>query len=280
MIEKENAQHREFLARIRSAEERIDCWRQEVADLAEDGQEEQCTDCKPMLQRAHTLAIGDDKDLLDNEVYTIESTGAAFSYKSAVKIVHYFCAVSSPDQFSPSEPQFEFRNHGALFAATLTLPSFCPFQTVESKWMGSRIQAKRSAAFEAVKQLIRFKQLDEHLLPVVTRNKERNDYEGMFILLSHEMIIGFEHLLEGMALDDDDIPRKGMQRDRDWHLRLPWSSEEKTCWDEVFCYTLDLVLCPGQFDNYATLCLLSPTPLPDIPPFNLYVPDKDSKFAS
>jgi endoribonuclease Dicer len=160
MIEKNNFAHRDFLERIRQAEERMNDWRKTDVDSGN----------VPPLPPTSTTQQPDDDDnfdcVNDNETFTVSSTGASVSYTSAIKLVHYYCALLPQDGFTVTKTEFVYKEEHGLFTATLMMPPSCPFRTMESKIVKSKTLAKRSAAFEACKKLHELQALDQHLLPI------------------------------------------------------------------------------------------------------------------
>ena len=118
----------------------------------------------------------DPADILERERYLVESSGAVLTYDNAVHLIHYLCALIPRDPFTPPQlPQF-----AGDFESTLQLPSSIPLPAEDLLYRGpsrrSRKEAKRAAAFMAVKRLHQLDVFDEYLLPTTGSKDSESEY--------------------------------------------------------------------------------------------------------
>ena len=141
---------------------------------------------RSIYQTRDTAAIGDpfeDDDPSDSsfgERYVVPTTGAVLSYTSATSLLHRLCALIPRDPFTP--PQVP--RYIGDFVSTLTLPASLPLPQELLTFTGpekpTKREAKRAAAFMAVKRLHELNVFDDYLLPSKgSRAKVYEDADGM-----------------------------------------------------------------------------------------------------
>jgi endoribonuclease Dicer len=118
-------------------------------------------------------------DLAERERYVITSSGAVLTYDNAISLLNYLCALIPRDTFTP---QHKLKFTGD-FEATLHLPPSMPLSpqhlTFSGPRRGSKREARRAAAFMAVKQLHELDVFDEFLLPTAnSKGKGNEDIDG------------------------------------------------------------------------------------------------------
>ena len=141
---------------------------------------------RSIYQTRDTTAVGDpfeDDDLRDasfGERYVVPTTGAVLSYTSASNLLNRLCALIPRDPFTP--PQVP--RYTGDFVSTLTLPASLPLPQELLTFTGpekpTKREAKRAAAFMAVKRLHELNVFDDFLLPSKgSRAKVYEDADGM-----------------------------------------------------------------------------------------------------
>lgn len=119
-------------------------------------------------------------DLARRERYVVPSTGAVLTYTSAIGLLNHLCSLIPRDKFTPMHVP---RYTGTL-SATVHLPSSLPLPADLLFYEGpprvSKKEAKRAAAFLAVKSLHALNVFDDYLLPTKTsRGRENEDSDGV-----------------------------------------------------------------------------------------------------
>lgn len=104
-------------------------------------------------------------DLFARERYTVPSTGSTLTYDSAISLLNRLCALIPCDPYTPPLiPSFS-----GDFVSTVRLPSALPLSMEQLIYTGpkkqSKKEAKRAAAFIAVRALHRLDVFDDYLLP-------------------------------------------------------------------------------------------------------------------
>ncbi|KAF5386991.1 hypothetical protein D9615_001961 [Tricholomella constricta] len=118
-------------------------------------------------------------DLAERERFVVESSGAVLTYDNAIQLLHRLCSLIPRDPFTPPHvPKFS-----GDFLVTLTLPSSIPLPEEHLMFTGpprrSKKEAKRAAAFMAVKRLHELDVYDEYLLPIArSKSHETEDIDG------------------------------------------------------------------------------------------------------
>ncbi|KAG6831233.1 hypothetical protein H0H92_012030 [Tricholoma furcatifolium] len=130
---------------------------------------------------------GDDEvvgpaDLMQRERYVIESSGAVLTYDNSTSLLNHLCSLIPRDIFTP--PQVP--KYSGEFQVTITLPSSIPVPVDELTFTGpprcSKKEAKRAAAFIAVKRLHELDVFSDFLLPVTgPKGKETEDVDGISV---------------------------------------------------------------------------------------------------
>ena len=124
-----------------------------------------------IYQTRDTTTLGDpfeDEDAGDaslGERYVVPSTGAILSYATATSLLNRLCALIPRDTFTP--PQIP--RYAGDFVSTLTLPASLPLPQELLTFTGpekpTKREAKRAAAFMAVKRLHELNVFDDYMLP-------------------------------------------------------------------------------------------------------------------
>lgn len=141
---------------------------------------------RSIYQTRDAAAIGDpfeDEDPSDTsfgERYVVPSTGAVLSYTSAASLLNRLCALIPRDPFTP--PQIP--RYTGDFVSTLILPASLPLPqellTFTGPEKSTKREAKRAAAFVAVKRLHELNVFDDYLLPSKgSKVKAYEDADGM-----------------------------------------------------------------------------------------------------
>jgi endoribonuclease Dicer len=149
---------------------------------------------RSIYQTRDTTAIGDpfeDDDPSDasfGERYVVPTTGAVLSYTSAASLLNRLCAIIPRDPFTP--PQVP--RYTGDFVSTLTLPASLPLPQELLTFTGpekpTKREAKRAAAFMAVKRLHELNVFDDFLLPSKgSRAKVYEDADGMPVALTKNL---------------------------------------------------------------------------------------------
>ncbi|KAG5651502.1 hypothetical protein H0H81_008396 [Sphagnurus paluster] len=118
-------------------------------------------------------------DLAGRERYVVDSSGAVLTYDNSIQLLHYLCSLIPRDAFTPPHvPTFS-----GDFQVSLTLPSSIPLPPENLIFTGplrhSKREAKRAAAFMAVKRLHELNVYDDYLLPVArSKGTETEDADG------------------------------------------------------------------------------------------------------
>lgn len=118
-------------------------------------------------------------DLAERERYVVPSSGAVLTYDNAISLLNYLCSLIPRDPFTPQH-KLTFTGD---FEATLRLPPSIPLSpeqlTFSGPRRGSKKEARRAAAFMAVKRLHELDVFDEFLLPTANaKGKGNGDVDG------------------------------------------------------------------------------------------------------
>ncbi|KAI1783424.1 hypothetical protein LXA43DRAFT_1187033 [Ganoderma leucocontextum] len=127
--------------------------------------------------------VPDPDDLAQRERYVVPSTGATLTYTSAISLVNYLCSLIPRDRFTP----MHVPRYTGDYTATIHLPSSLPLPAhlleCEGPSKRSKKEAKRAAAFLAVKRLHALNVFDDYLLPAKSpRAAENEDSDGVPIM--------------------------------------------------------------------------------------------------
>ncbi|KAH9890583.1 hypothetical protein C8Q73DRAFT_652216 [Cubamyces lactineus] len=122
----------------------------------------------------------DPADLAERERFVVPTTGAILSYTSAIGLLNNLCSLIPRDKFTP----MHVPKYTGDFNATVHLPSSLPLPADLLVYEGpprrSKKEAKRAAAFLAVKKLHSLNVFDDYLLPAKSsRGREKEDPDGV-----------------------------------------------------------------------------------------------------
>ncbi|KAH9857576.1 hypothetical protein C2E23DRAFT_720089 [Lenzites betulinus] len=162
-----------------SQEERYLQFSQSEPHLKQVYQQREITRKGPMEEEEGEIH-DDPADIAERERYVVPSTGAVLTYTSAIGLLNHLCSLIPRDKFTPMHvPTYEGDN-----AATVRLPSSLPLPADLLVYEGpprrSKKEAKRAAAFLAVKSLHALSVFDDYLLPTKsTRGRENEDSDGV-----------------------------------------------------------------------------------------------------
>ncbi|GJE87973.1 hypothetical protein PsYK624_040560 [Phanerochaete sordida] len=120
----------------------------------------------------------DPLDLLERERYVVPNTGAILTYNTSIGLLNHLCSLIPRDRFTPIHlPQYS-----GEFEATLQLPSSLPLPKEHLTFIGpakrTKKEAKRAAAFMAVKRLHELGVFDDYLLPARSATGDNDDADG------------------------------------------------------------------------------------------------------
>ncbi|KAG5723949.1 Dicer-like protein 1 [Termitomyces sp. T112] len=118
-------------------------------------------------------------DLVERERYVVESTGAVLTYDNSISLLNRLCSLVPRDPFTPQHVP----KYSGDFETTIILPSSIPLSPDDLTFTGplrrSKKEAKRAAAFIAVKKLHELNVFDDFLLPVSgSKGRETEDADG------------------------------------------------------------------------------------------------------
>ncbi|KAI3507009.1 hypothetical protein L1887_21714 [Cichorium endivia] len=114
-----------------------------------------------------------EKDMFDEEVYHVESTGATLSLSSSISMVYFYCSRLPSDGYFKPYPRFIIDKE--LETCTIYFPKSCPLPSVHVS--GNPKLLKQIACLEACKQLHIMGALTDNLVPY-TEAKEEADEQG------------------------------------------------------------------------------------------------------
>ncbi|KAI0324687.1 hypothetical protein GY45DRAFT_1364938 [Cubamyces sp. BRFM 1775] len=122
----------------------------------------------------------DPADLAERERFVVPTTGAILSYTSAIGLLNNLCSLIPRDKFTP----MHVPRYTGDYSATVHLPSSLPLPADLLVYEGpprrSKKEAKRAAAFLAVKKLHSLNVFDDYLLPAKSsRGREKEDPDGV-----------------------------------------------------------------------------------------------------
>jgi endoribonuclease Dicer len=104
-------------------------------------------------------------DLAKRERFVVPSTGAILTYNMAIGLLGHLCALIPCDAFT----RVQKPRYSGVFASTVRLPPTLPLHPAYLVYEGppkhSKKEAKRAAAFKAVKALYALGVFDDNLLP-------------------------------------------------------------------------------------------------------------------
>jgi endoribonuclease Dicer len=118
-------------------------------------------------------------DLMERERYVVPSTGAILNYDNSINLLQYLCDLIPRDAFTPQHiPKFV-----GDFQSTVYLPPSIPVSAESRAFTGpprrSKREARRAAAFMAVKHLHHLSVFDDYLLPASSsKAKVTEDADG------------------------------------------------------------------------------------------------------
>ena len=120
----------------------------------------------------------DPLDLAERERYVVPNTGAILTYNTSIGLLNHLCSLIPRDRFTPIHlPQYS-----GEFEAMLQLPSSLPLPPENLTFIGpmkrTKKEAKRAAAFMAVKRLHELGVFDDYLLPARSATGDNDDADG------------------------------------------------------------------------------------------------------
>ena len=265
-LERDNQKQIRLLEQVREYEDQVNYWRRL-----------RCLNLVNEETGEMPLSFDDD-DLGDdivapewNEWFIAESTGASISYNSSISVLHHYCACLPNDGFVFTQPEYNIRTDPSeLFVVTIKMPSNCPLKQAESKPLPRKKLAKKSAAFNAVRELYKLGAFDEHILP--RKDETEKDW-------GERQKNSVEHLLEGMFLDATDLSgaQKKVQKDRIWEPKQPWHQGEWPSDNQstykIYLHSFESAKASMIWGSDGiTMQLALPYQLPELPAFPLYFP--------
>ncbi|KAG5647190.1 hypothetical protein DXG03_001149 [Asterophora parasitica] len=153
---------------LQQAEPEINKVYQTRHEVADDPAEEENDDVEVSLA-----------DMAERERYIVKTSGAVLTYDNAIQLLHHICSLIPRDPFTPPHlPKFS-----GEFQVTLVIPSSIPLPTEDLLFVGpprrSKKEAKRAAAFIAVKRLHELDVYDDYLLPIArSKGQAAHDPDG------------------------------------------------------------------------------------------------------
>ncbi|KAI4523212.1 hypothetical protein K525DRAFT_196949 [Schizophyllum commune Loenen D] len=155
--------------------------------------------CEPRLREVYNTRSAEDATnvdaddeveelspemLAERERFVVPSTGAILTYDNAIGLLGHLCSLIPHDPFSPPPAPV----YTGDFISTVQLPRSIPLPPSEVVFQGAtkttKKEAKRSAAFRAVRHLHAKDVFDDYLLPMGSRKKARVDADGRIIDIS------------------------------------------------------------------------------------------------
>ncbi|KAL1761626.1 hypothetical protein FB107DRAFT_200640 [Schizophyllum commune] len=174
--------------------------------------------CEPQLREVYNTRSAEDATnvdaddeveelspemLAERERFVVPSTGAILTYDNAIGLLGHLCSLIPHDPFSPSPAPV----YTGDFISTVKLPRSIPLPPSELVFQGAtkttKKEAKRSAAFQAVRYLHAKDVFDDFLLPMGSRKKARVDADGRIIDIS-----GIPVMLDVLVADPWTIGRR------------------------------------------------------------------------
>nr|XP_043616152.1 endoribonuclease Dicer homolog 2-like [Erigeron canadensis] len=104
-----------------------------------------------------------DSEMLDEDVYCVESTGATLSLSSSIGMVNFYCSRLPSDGYFKPYPSFITDKESGT--CTILFPKSCPLPRVCIESKGKSKMLKRIACLEACKQLHKMGALTDNLVP-------------------------------------------------------------------------------------------------------------------
>ncbi|XP_019440116.1 PREDICTED: endoribonuclease Dicer homolog 2-like [Lupinus angustifolius] len=110
-------------------------------------------------------------ELLPEEVYRVESTGAIVNLSSSITLIYLYCSWLPSDGYFKPSPRWDKET------GTLYLPKSCPLQPIQVQ--GDKKFLKNIACLEACKQLHNIGALTDNLVPdIVVEEAEVDEFEN------------------------------------------------------------------------------------------------------
>ncbi|KAL7586046.1 endoribonuclease Dicer homolog 2 [Lactuca sativa] len=114
-----------------------------------------------------------EKDLYDEVVYHVESTGATLRLSSSISMVYFYCSRLPSDGYFKPYPRFVIDKE--LKTCTIYFPKSCPLPSVHVS--GPTKMLKQLACFEACKQLHAMGALTDNLIPDTLKKSADDEQE-------------------------------------------------------------------------------------------------------
>ncbi|KND00894.1 uncharacterized protein SPPG_03994 [Spizellomyces punctatus DAOM BR117] len=146
----------------------------EAVQLAELQREEQLMRAALQTRESLTGSMESAVQPSDEEIYTVESTGASVTLYTSIGMLYNYCALLPTDSVGALTPTFQIAPVPDLaygpceFKASVTLPPSVPIEAryATSKLCARKALAKQWAALEIIKRLHAAGELDDRLKPI------------------------------------------------------------------------------------------------------------------
>ncbi|RMY01225.1 hypothetical protein D0868_08600, partial [Hortaea werneckii] len=211
--------------------------------------------CQALPENRRLTANEDHlEELLASEqnlrVYNESSSGAKLTYGNALVCLANFVSAVPNDTEETMHPVYVVSHKGDKFIAEVILPSNAPINSAIGRICTKKTLAKRSAAFEACLMLRKKAYLDNHLLPI------------------------YQKRLPAMR---NALLAVNMKKTNLYTMRVKpsiWEQTRGTLPTELWVTTIDLS--NGLDHPHQPLAMLTRTPMPSMPMFQIYLRDSSA----
>ncbi|KAI3750881.1 hypothetical protein L2E82_21772 [Cichorium intybus] len=125
-----------------------------------------------------------EKDVFDEVVYHVESTGATLSLSSSISMVYFYCSRLPSDGYFKPYPRFVIDKE--LGTCTIYFPKSCPLPHVHVS--GPTKMLKQLACLEACKKLHMMGALTDYLVPYTEANEASDEQGDGFEYVEEEQV--------------------------------------------------------------------------------------------
>lgn len=212
--------------------------------------------CSELIMRKFCEALPADRRLIGDsdlvgglelvdDTFTVPATGATISFGSCLQLLGHFVDCLPKDGEDTHQTTYITSSQAGKYVCEVLLPVNSPIRSVVGLVSSKKALAKRSAAFEACKQLHKGKYLDDHLVPIYAKRLP---------------------LMRNAAL------ALNMRKTGNYTMRVKpsiWEGPSTSTPDCLYMCVLDLS--DGLDRPHRPLVLLSRTALPDFPKFPLFL---------